>query len=290
MIKGVRREGKAIDKKTDYWDVPLSDEEKELLDIDLIEELNQKFEFETEETLDNQEGESKKTVIRLLGLITILFLITAFAGFYLKMDELPNLNFLSQSGDLKKNPEIQEIQKAVVMIDAGTSQGTGFNIDASGLIVTNYHVIHDAKKVLVKFPQGKIYVSTQYWVFPEVDLAFIKIKGDNLPQLELAENTIINPDNEVIIIGNPLGFPFVASTGTITGQILLDQWKEPVLTIESYIYKGSSGSPVINSQGDVVGIIFAVLELENDKNKTTGLAIPITSLQERLNLIPNREN
>lgn len=272
-----------IDKKTDYWDIPLSPEQKENLDLSLIEDLNNTCDAE-DIPQQKPEKHRKAPLFRLIGLLTIVSFIAIFAGNFFQDSWLPPLDFLSRSGELKQLPEVQAFQESVVMIDTLQAKGTGFNIDSEGLIVTNAHVVNNAEVVLVKFPQGKVYASSTWVSFPEVDLALIKIAGENLPELDLAEDEAIKPGSNVIIIGNPLGFPFVASTGTVSGQVLLPNWVEPVWQIESYIYKGSSGSPVINSRGEVVGIIFAVLESSqhNEKGKATGLAVSVASLKKRL--------
>jgi len=202
----------------------------------LFEELNEDEALEEEDIPEPKPQYRKTPVFRFIGLITIVTFLAIFAGNYFKDYGLPPLNFLAQSGELKQLPEVQAFQKAVVMIDTVKSQGTGFNIDSEGLIVTNAHVVNNAEVVLVKFSQGKIYASTKWRSFPDVDLALIKIEGQNLPKLDLARDANMKPGSKVIIIGNPLGFPFVASTGTVSGQLTLDQWAEPVLKIESYIH------------------------------------------------------
>ncbi|HHT64209.1 MAG: S1C family serine protease [Bacillota bacterium] len=272
-----------INKKANYWDIPLSAEDKENLDVDLIEELNNAYDDEEILPVPKRQGTGKTPAFRLIGLITVIIFMGILAGNFFGVDSLPQLGLLSQSGELKQLPEVQAFQKAVVLVEAGQSKGTGFNIDSEGLIVTNFHVVNDAKVVIVRFPQGKIYVSTNWWSFPEIDLALIKIEGKNLPQLELADKAG-ESGSKVLIIGNPLGFPFVVSPGLVSGQIMLERWTEPVIVIESSIYKGSSGSPVINSQGEVIGIVFAVLESARNKDngESTGLAISVESLKKKL--------
>lgn len=278
----------SIDQKGDYWDVPLSDKQKENLDLDLIEELNIKElsnqAIDDESSQEKLERRRKKPVFRLIALLTLLAFAAIYTGSFLKGEWLPPLNILSQSGLLKQLPRVAELQKAVVLIDAVTAKGTGFNIDPAGLIVTNAHVVDQSSVIRVKFANGEIYQGTKWRIFPEVDLALIKIKGRNLPELDLAESSLASQEGEVMIIGNPLGFPFVVSKGEVAGKILLNNWTEPVLKIDSYINKGSSGSPVINMEGKVVGIIFAVLEAsQNDETgKTTGFAISVDSLKQRL--------
>ncbi|MGI6712418.1 MAG: S1C family serine protease [Bacillota bacterium] len=277
--------GSSIDNKNAYWDIPLSAEQMEDLDPDLIKELNNEFD-EVELPQCEQGGRRRSPVFKFIGLIIIVFFIAIFSGYYLQNNELPPLHILSQSGELKKTPEVESFQKAVVIINAIESKGTGFNIDSKGLIVTNAHVVANADTVLVQFSQGGIYQGRKLMSFPDVDLALIKINGGNLPKLDLAEDSA-KAGSDVIIIGNPLGFPFVASSGTVAGTVFLNKWTEPVLSIEGYIDKGSSGSPVINSQGKVVGIIFAVLEASQDSGaeKVMGFAVPVESLKKRLKVV-----
>ncbi|MEL7565772.1 MAG: trypsin-like peptidase domain-containing protein [Dehalobacterium sp.] len=272
---------KNIDQKYEYWNTDLSDEQKEKLDMDMIEELNNQFD-EEDISQSRQQEKRKKHVLRFIAIITMISFTAIFAGFYFKDDWLPSFNAFSQSWELKQLPEIQSFQEAVVMIDTGKSKGTGFNIDADGLIVTNAHVVNDSEAVLVRFSQGDIYMGTQWISFPEVDLALIKIKGKSLPKLDLAEDRAVSPGDRVIIIGNPLGFPFMVSQGKVSGHTLLNNWSEPILAIEGYIYKGNSGSPVINNQGKVVGIVFAVSASQNNNEKVTGYAISVDSLNNRL--------
>ena len=213
----------------------------------------------------------------------IICFTAIFLGYNFKNDWLPSLNAFSQSRALKQLPEVKSYQEAVVLIDTGQSRGTGFNIDSEGLIVTNAHVVNNAKVVEIKFSRGNVYKGTKLASFPEVDLALIKIRGENLPKLDLAENGAVSFGDKVIIIGNPLGFPFMVSQGTVSGYAFLHSRLEPVLKIDGFIYKGNSGSPVINSQGKVIGIVFAVVEsAENSKEKVTGYAISVDSLIRRL--------
>ncbi|MGI6685162.1 MAG: S1C family serine protease [Bacillota bacterium] len=260
----------------------MSAEDKENLDADLIEELNNAYDDEEIIPVQKQQGTEKTPGFRLIGFITVIIFMTILVGNFFRAYSFPQLGFLSQSGELKQLPEVQAFKKAVVLVEAGQSRGTGFNIDSEGLIVTNFHVVSDAKVVIVRFPQGEIYVSTKWRAFPDIDLALIKIEGQSLPKLELADKAV-KSGSKVLIIGNPLGFPFVVSTGLVSGQIMLERWTEPVIAIESFIYKGSSGSPVINSQGEVIGIVFAVLESAQNKDngESTGLAISVESLKKK---------
>ena len=151
------------------------------------------------------------SVFRLAALLTLLAFLALFAGSYLKGEWLPPLNILSQSGILKQLPQVTDLEKAVVLIDTVEARGTGFNIDTGGLIVTNAHVVDQAKVIRVTFANGDIFSGSKWLSFPEVDLALIKISGKNLPKLDLAKASEGMTGSSVIIIGNPLGFPFVVS-------------------------------------------------------------------------------
>ena len=271
-----------IDQKTDKWELPISEEDKAELDLDLITELNS----ESAEVDDDEEPapRRKTPAFKIAALLTLLAFVALFAGSYLKGEWLPPLNILSQSGMLKQLPQVTDLEKAVVLIDTVEAKGTGFNIDAGGLIVTNAHVVDQAKVIRVTFANGDIFSSSKWLSFPEVDLALIKIAGNNLPKLDLDKAGGGKTGSSVIIIGNPLGFPFVVSEGKISGLVKLDSLTDPVLIVSGYINQGSSGSPVINAQGKVVGIVFAVQDSASDKasGRTTGYAVAVDSLQKRL--------
>lgn len=275
-----------MDHQPDYWDVPLDEELEKKLDVQLIAELNQQYagDDQAEDLSYPQEEENGLGLtFKIAALITAICFILIFSGYYLQGDWLPTLSAFSESQELKQLPQVKEYQNAVVLIDAGESRGTGFNIHEEGLIVTNAHVVEDKKMIQIKFAGGSVYKGTIQAIFPEVDLALVKIKGKNLPMLELAKNSTMELSEEVIVIGNPLGFPFMVSQGIVAGQVLLRDWAEPVIKISGFIYKGNSGSPVINQKGQVVGIIFAVLETgETGEEQVTGLAISSDSLQKRL--------
>lgn len=85
--------------------------------------------------------------------------------------------------------------------------------------------------------------------------------------------------DKVLVIGNPLQFSQIVIEGELAGEILLDGWDVPVFMIKAPVYKGSSGSPVINRAGKVVAVIFATLISDVQKEKI-GLAVPVSYIIE----------
>ena len=168
-----------------------------------------------------------------------------------------------------------EATPAVVLIDVNTAvdtrQGSGFVVDPSGRILTNYHVIRDAESARVKLSNGDIYEEVE--VLAEDarrDIAIIQIAGFNLPYLELGNSDSVRIGAPVVLIGSPLGLENTVSTGIVSGRR-----QEPegfqLLQISAPASRGSSGGAMLNSDGRVVGI--AVSQIEQGQN--LNFALPI---------------
>lgn len=104
-------------------------------------------------------------------------------------------------------------------------------------------------------------------------MAILETDEENLPHLTLADQTSFEPDEAISFIGNPLRFQGIANEGTIIDYTKLSDWDEKVVMIEAPVYRGNSGSPVINKDGEVIGVIFATLQ--HDEYGRVGLFIPI---------------
>ena len=147
--------------------------------------------------------------------------------------------------------------------------------------MTNDHVIDDTSMITVSFQNGKSYHAEVVVSNEEIDIAVLKIVANELnnPALELAKSW--EPNQSIYIIGNPLMFNFIANKGKILG--LTPARKYPMLMIDAPVYKGNSGSPVINNEGKVVGVIYATSTINRDGSQIkVGLAVPIDYLQSYL--------
>src|SRR5690606_3206353 len=119
-----------------------------------------------------------------IGALVVLLIFTGFViGQSLQWLGWPSLDFLAQSRDLDKDPAIQALQQAVVQVEVlstglatPTRYGTGFNIAATGLIVTNAHVIAGAKSITVSFPNAGLFRAVDWSSLPADDLAVIRLE------------------------------------------------------------------------------------------------------------------
>ncbi len=266
-----------MSREKDYWKVPLTPELKD--DADLIKELNKKEEEECQKKTTDRSSFSK-----IVGAIAAIGLLIFILGPLVQVYNLASRGFFAETLDMEGNPRVENLKKAVVFVRAQGKQGTGFNIDEGGLIVTNHHIIERAHTIGICFSEEHKFTGIKYLAFPEVDLAVIDIKGDNLPTVKLEREQFLTEGEEVIVIGNPLGFSNVVKKGRVIGRTRLKGWKEPVLLIKGSFYRGSSGSPAFNSRGKVAAIIFATLEngKSSGDRETIGLAVPVEDLLKRL--------
>jgi S1-C subfamily serine protease len=147
------------------------------------------------------------------------------------------------------------------------SVGTGVVIVDDGVILTNLHVVAGAKRLIVTFHDGSESEATIMSVHPENDLAVIKAQTipDDLPAATLGSTSRLKPGDEVVAVGFPFGIGPSVSAGVISG--LNREFRSPkgdrVLTqliqFDAAANPGSSGGPLVTMDGDVVGIVTAIL-------------------------------
>jgi len=169
---------------------------------------------------------------------------------------------------------VDNVNPAVVSIVVGTvsynwfmqpvpseSAGSGIIIDPDGYIVTNNHVVEDSTSITVSLTDGRSFDATLVGTDPDTDLAIIKIDGNNLPAASLGDSNALRVGDWVIAIGNALaleGGPTV-TVGVVSalgrsieesnGTTLYD-----LIQTDAAINPGNSGGPLINLNGEVIGI------------------------------------
>ncbi|MFC4024568.1 S1C family serine protease [Oceanobacillus longus] len=186
---------------------------------------------------------------------------------------IPAIDFLITSAKLSTDEDIQRYKKAVVVVETDDSKGTGFSITEDGTILTNHHVVEGEESVTVAFPDEGLFNAEVEETYPDIDLAVLQIGEEDLPYLTLSEKTVFDENEPIHFIGNPLRFNGIANEGNILGYTQLSNWDKEVLMIKAPVYRGNSGSPIINEDGEVLGIIFATMD--HDHHGKVGLFIPI---------------
>jgi len=149
---------------------------------------------------------------------------------------------------------IEDAIKAVVTIRTDVSQGTGFIIDQEGYIVTNYHVMENAKSAVIFTYNSETYSVSLVGYDSNFDIALLKIEGD-FEKLKLDDSDDIQIGEKVIAIGNPLGLQFSVSEGIVSA--IHRQGPSGVnayIQTDAALNPGNSGGPLINNQGKVIGI------------------------------------
>ena len=165
-------------------------------------------------------------------------------------------------------------------------QGSGFIIDKEGHILTNYHVIADARQVEVTLHNRKKYRATIVGTDRSHDLAVVQIKAPDLQPMTLGDSTHLQVGQKVYAIGNPFGL-----SGTLTRGIVssIRSVQEPdgvaideAIQTDAAINPGNSGGPLLNWHGEVIGIN-TMIASSVGQSAGIGFAIPINTAKAVLN-------
>jgi S1-C subfamily serine protease len=173
----------------------------------------------------------------------------------------------------------------------GTATGSGFVINSNGTILTNWHVVENEVKVTVSFEHSKTVEAHVVGKNPSQDLAVLQIptEGLSLHPLPLGNSSAAQVGDPVLAIGNPFGLSRTLTTGVISA--LQRQITAPngftidnVLQTDAPINPGNSGGPLLNAQGQVIGITSQIETggSGSDGNIGIGFAVPINTAKEEL--------
>ena len=155
-----------------------------------------------------------------------------------------------------------------------SGSGSGFIIEPDGHILTNYHVIEDADRLLVRLADGRTLRARVVGSDPATDIALIKIDVDGpLPSAPLGDSSTLRVGEWVCAIGNPLEYEHTVTVGVVSslGRKLFDASFDDYIQTDAAINLGNSGGPLINTAGDVVGVSAAM----SWSASSIGFAIPI---------------
>ncbi len=149
--------------------------------------------------------------------------------------------------------------------------GTGFLVSNGGKLITNYHVIAKAHKMVAKAENGGLFpVAGILAVDAANDLALLKLEGKDLTSLPLGSSEKVEAGIRIVVIGSPLGLEGTLSEG-IVSAVREFPGRERWLQITAAISPGSSGSPVLNANGEVIGIATLLITVGQSLN----FAVPI---------------
>ncbi|AXF54955.1 S1C family serine protease [Salicibibacter kimchii] len=207
-----------------------------------------------------------------VGIIFVSFLLVIQGATSLIQLFQPDVvDFLTTSYELSQDEDVAEWRESVVTLQVEkpgrSTRGTGFVIHEDGLIATNRHVVEDALQTVVTLHDGSAYEATLVSQSDDVDLALMQVEEEAaVDSLQLQpEDEDVEEGTYITIIGNPLNFTGIANEGEIleTGN---------PTTISAPTYRGNSGSPAINEDGQVVGVIFATRQ--QPQGGSVGLMVP----------------
>ena len=160
-------------------------------------------------------------------------------------------------------------------------QGSGFVVEADGVIWTNAHVVEGADTVTVTLRDGREFSGEVVGEDPLTDVAVIKVQAQDLPTVTLGNSEQLRPGEWAIAIGNPLGLDntvtagIISATGRTSAQIRVPDKRVQFIQTDAAINPGNSGGPLLNERGEVIGINTAII----GGAQGLGFAIPINSAQ-----------
>ena len=185
-----------------------------------------------------------------------------------------------------------EVSGSVVSIQAalsnGTAKGSGAIVSAKGYIVTNNHVISGAQQIQVTLSNGQMYTAQVVGTYTTTDLAVIKLDNppSDLKAVEFADSDKLAVGEDVMAIGNPLGYDDTATTGIVSALnrpvTVTDDSGSDIVTnavqIDAAINPGNSGGPTFNAAGQVIGINSSIASTATSSDSAgsigIGFAIP----------------
>ena len=138
-----------------------------------------------------------------------------------------------------------------------TARGSGFFITSDGYLITNNHIVENAETVTVRTLDKNEYKADVVGTDPDSDVALLKVDKKNIAYMALGDSTQCRPGEWVLAIGNPLSFEHTVTAGIISAkgrQLLGGPTYQNFIQTDAAINPGNSGGPLVNMQGEVIGI------------------------------------
>jgi S1-C subfamily serine protease len=170
-----------------------------------------------------------------------------------------------------------------------TAQGSGFVMDESGYIVTNYHVVADATDIEVSFSNKESMEARVVGTDEATDVALLKVDADAraLTPLELGDSEQVQVGDSVVAIGNPFGLERSVTAGIVSAlqrtiESPTDSPIERVIQTDAAVNRGNSGGPLLNAAGHVIGVNSKIATGSDTEvgNVGIGFAVPINTVRD----------
>ncbi len=175
----------------------------------------------------------------------------------------------------------EEVNPSVVYIDTESGSGSGFVWDTEGHIVTNYHVVHGAETIKVKFWDDREATASLVGEDADSDLAVVKVdpNGLDLRPVRLGDSTRVRVGERAIAIGNPFGLAWTMTVGIVSaiGRTIPAPSNYAIpeaIQTDAAVNPGNSGGPLLNGRGEVIGIVSQIRSPVR-ANSGVGFAVPI---------------
>lgn len=218
-------------------------------------------------------------------LLPIFFLIVTIFSYFAP-------ETFARSEDYIYSSVYEQVTPSIVAIEAnlerGVSSGTGCIISPDGVILTSLHVVNKAKNIEITTSTGKTYKGKVIALLRDKnDLALVKIEPkEPLQTVKFGNSENVRVGEEVLAIGNPFGF-----RGTLTIGIIsrIDYQRKKIQT-DAAINPGCSGGPLINLNGEVIGINQSIYNPDNNRsNIGIGFAVPVNYAKDFIAAVKNKK-
>lgn len=173
---------------------------------------------------------------------------------------------------------IDRFQSAIIQIATPQGTGTGFYVKSENLIITNDHVVKGNSEAVISGKTFQKQLSPVFFNDSKYDLAFIRVpEGIEMPEVPISQNGDVKDGEAVIAIGHPYGLNYTATEGIVSKAKRLQRGIN-YIQIDAAINPGNSGGPLVNMNGEVVGVnTFIIAGGDN-----LGFALPVEYLKEDL--------
>lgn len=234
----------------------------------------------------------RKSIDFCILLLSTVFLVSSCAQPINRQSDLELLTSVENAFVnvvARSKPAIVRISvRGVEGTESQNRVGSGFIFRKEGYILTNHHVVHDARDITVTLLDGGRFEAELVGTDPNTDVAVLKIDRDEaFPVIPLADSSRVRVGQFAIAIGNPFGLDYTVTTGVVSGKsrsilrgFSFIRYQDFIQT-DAWINTGSSGGPLLNIHGEVIGINALIRRLNNNENTPApamagaGFAIPI---------------